>query len=1138
MREKLKQTIATLESRRALLGDDVVDTAIASLRLELKELDAKLQPQRKLVTVLFADLVGYTALAYEMDAENVMELVNALWERLDRVILAHGGMIDKHVGDAVMAIFGVPVARESDPERAVLAGLAMQAEMQTWIDEQEQADDQSTSHPHRASVELRMRVGINTGPVLFGPTGSTGEMTAIGDTVNIASRLESAAPSGGVLIAEEVWEQVWGRFDATPRSIVVKGREAPLTVYVVAGEKGIDQRSSGRGVAGIQTRTVGREIESARLRELYRQVADTGKAQVVTLIGDAGVGKSRLLEEFSLWLAEQPRMRVVMTAKAAEDNEGQPYGLVRGAIARYMGIGNNVAGPEARSRLLEGFGQLQPEDPSTAEFIGQLIGLDFSASPRIRPLLNDARQIRGRAFYYLALFFRLLCREQMVVLLLEDIHWADSGSLDAIEYLVQECAQLPLLIVCLARPDLLGRRVEWGSIAAGGGAVSTILSLAPLSPEGSRLLVGEILRHVPEVPAQLVKTITEAAAGNAFYIEELVKVLIDDGVIVVEGDNWRVEVGRLGGVRVPPTLTAVLQARMDTLSTQERVLLQQASVVGKVFWDKALGHLADTGQPEVSGQAEEEDERWYIENEGVLSRLVKQEFIEEREGSTFAGATEYHFHHAILHDVVYESVLLRRRHRYHLRMAEWLIRTGGDRANESAGLIGEHFARSERAGDAGLWYGRAADQAREAYLPEVAIDYYRRAIKQYEMDDGAEWGVHCQSLYRGLGNTYFHRADYDHALDAIRTMDNLAQESHDDQARAEALAIMSRIYERKGEFKQAIDYAEQAVDIARRIGSIKWLIRALAFKANGLCFISSYEEAEALCQEALSLIENGDMLLETAIVKNALGIIHHRWQRYTQSMQLYQEALDIFRRINDKRMELMLLNNLGMISLHLGQYQESYSIYHSALQAAVEIDGGDTLLFILTNLGSTCTRMGYFDEAVDVLHRLQNIINGHHFSYGSQACSTLAEALLGQGKWDEAQAMVEEALSIAEALGSPLQTGYAWHVQGRIVTSQPANDWTTKEGASTGQCPWTPEECFAKSVEILRGIKEGKWNLAHVLRDWAIYRCRVVGLTSSMPFWEESRSLFAQMEIQSEVDRLDQLLMDHRLNDRSEGEIK
>ena len=269
--EQLEKAIAAIEAQRAILGNEVVDIALASMREKLAALESRREPQqRKQVTVLFADVSGFTAMAETMDHEEVSGVINSLWSRVDKAILEQGGRIDKHIGDAVMALFGTPIAQEDDPERALRAALKIQSEITAW---KKEFDDPLSNQPSRAQ-NIQLRIGINTGPALLGTVGTTGEYTAIGDTVNLASRLEHAAPLGGILTSHDTYRHVGGVFDVTAlEPISVKGKSEPVQVYRVNGIKPRSFRVTTRGVEGIETRTVGREPELEIMKAVFDDAA-------------------------------------------------------------------------------------------------------------------------------------------------------------------------------------------------------------------------------------------------------------------------------------------------------------------------------------------------------------------------------------------------------------------------------------------------------------------------------------------------------------------------------------------------------------------------------------------------------------------------------------------------------------------------------------------------------------------------------------------------------------------------------------------------------------------------------------------------------------------------------------------------
>ncbi|HEX8294007.1 MAG TPA: adenylate/guanylate cyclase domain-containing protein, partial [Pyrinomonadaceae bacterium] len=687
--------------------------------------------QRKQLTVLFADLAGLAALTEGLDAEDVGELMAALWPVVDSVVEAHGGEVTKRVGETFVALWGARGAREDDPERAVRAALDLQSALFAFA-----AKGQAQGEGGEEGGEARLlRAGVSTGLVLLGEAGTTGELTVTGDPVRLASRLQQEAPVGGILISHDTYRHVRGVFDVLPPgTLQTGGRSEPVQFYDVRRAKRRAFRVQTRGVEGVETRMIGRKGELRRLTDTLESVYEEGELQAVTVLADAGLGKSRLLYEFSNWVELLPDVWYVFNARAGESAQGLPYSLVRDLFSFRFEIQDSDPPRVAREKLERGMlsmckGAPEAEVLMRAHFIGQLIGFDYSASPHVSGIRDDARQVRDRAFRYAARFFSDVSRELPTLLYLDDIHWADDGSLDFVDYLSLHCAHERVMLLCLARPALLERRPAWGE----GRERHTRLALQPLSKKESRQLVEEILRRAHGVPAELRELVVGGAEGNPFYVEELIKMLIDQHVIVTGSDVWRVDATRLGEVRVPPTLTGVLQARLDRLTPEEKTVLQRASVVGRVFWDDAAQHLGagvtapvrrvTTREPFARGHAPVDDA---ADVGRVLESLRGKELIYRREAAAFAGTREYIFKHALLRDVTYESVLKRERREYHRRAAEWLARHSGGRVGEYAGLIAEHFERAGAPEDAAEWYGRAGRLARETYAPETAISYYRK----------------------------------------------------------------------------------------------------------------------------------------------------------------------------------------------------------------------------------------------------------------------------------------------------------------------------------------------------------------------------------------------------------------------------
>ena len=1106
--EKLEQAIAALEAQRSILGDTVVETALGPLREKLFALQSKHlpeTPQRKLITVLFADVSGFTRLSEQLDHEEVSEVINTLWSRLDKTILDYGGFIDKHIGDAVMALFGTPVAQEDDPERAIRAALGMLAEIKNW-----KATFSEANHTlHDLVQNIQMRIGINTGPVLLGMVGTTGEYTAIGDTVNLASRLEHAAPVGGVLISQDTYRHVRGIFEVTPLDpILVRGKSEPVQVYVVNARRPRSFRITSRGVEGIETRTIGREVELGKMKAALQTVMDTGRVHMINIVAEAGTGKSRLLYEFIKWLEEQHYPLNLFKGRATPEMKHTPYSLVRNLLATSFEIQDSDTTSVAREKLERGIFAYANKDQNVSvqvPFIGHLIGYDYTDDPRLAGIQGDARQIRDLAFHYFTQFLVNSLRDQAGVMLLEDIHWADSGSLDLIDHVMKDQPALPMLIICLTRPVLFEQRTGWGD-----GPIEHIrLDLQPLSEQDSRQLVADILRKVPEVPPALVDLIIERAEGSPFYMEELIKALIDEGIILRDEEQWNVREDQLPTLKVPATLTGILQARLDNLPDPDREVLQQASVVGRVFWNKVVEHMHNP-ESSSSGSPLPVSER--------LETLEKKELIFHRDASAFAETPEYIFKHAILHDVTYESVLLRLRKIYHVQVAENLVELGGERVNEYAGRIGEHYELAEEWARAAEWYTRAGIQAQDTYAPEAATNYFQKALGFLRNQNGAEQIPRKQEVYRRLGEVLNWQARYKEAVETYKLLLELARERGDLETQSRAHYGLATSYGYLSDQHAALENAIQAEGLARQAGSLIDLVKALWTQGSARFRLAESPAALDLGEQALAIATELDNKGEIGRCLNLLGAAHYMMGRYQQAEEYFKRALVISQDLGNRRQGMDLLSNLGVIAEARGDHSTALERYQNALEIAREIGHRHGEITFLTNRGGEQAALKNFNAAEADLREAISLAGTAGSEVIALTYCNLAFACLGQNKSKDALESARKALEIGQSENSPEHTGIAWRALG-MVAGQVGSPIEVK-GNETGRgTSFKAEDCFGQSANILQ-VAGLDGERARTLREWAKYELERGNQEKGMAMWREARDIFADLGALHEVERM------------------
>ncbi len=720
--EQIQQTIAALEAQREILGEQVLATALAPLRQRLEQLQMQsIGEQRKVVTILFADLAGFTAMSEKMDPEDVRDVTDAYFKCWTEVIEANRGTVEKFIGDAVMAVFGLKAASEQDPENAVRAALAMRDALEELNGELEREQQ----------IRLHMRVGIHTGPVVVSLLGERKgqDFVVVGDTVNLASRLQSAAPEGGILISADTYRYVRGVFDVEALDPVsVKGKSEPVQVFLVQLAKPRSFRHANQDIAGGVAKLVGRQAEMQLLQDVYRASLADGSVHGVTLVGEPGIGKSRLVFELDDWLEIQPGGYFYFQGRANSGTLNISYALLRDMFAFRCQIQDSDMPAVVRSKLEQEIKAASVDEEAVslkAYYLGRLLGFELGENPAAETATAaagesavDARQIQDQGMLSLTEYLRLLSRKDPVVLLLEDLHWADDSSLGAIEQLVDLLSDSPIMLVCTARPELFERQPGWGRTLPNWSR----LDLQPLSPDESQLLVQEILNKVAELPEKLNQLVIQNTEGNPFYIEELIKMMIDEGIIQIQDDIWQVQEDRLEKTYLPPTLTEVLQSRFDSLSPGEKSVLQQAAVVGRTFWDKAVEFIDLAGEPALQPKTNVAE---------MLGRLNRREMVYRRDSAAFEDTREYSFKHNLLRDVTYEGLLKRYRRAYHAYTARWLaqVTQRSQREGEYAALIGEHYERSGELEIAAGWYGRAARRAAAQYANMEAVRLFTRTLE-------------------------------------------------------------------------------------------------------------------------------------------------------------------------------------------------------------------------------------------------------------------------------------------------------------------------------------------------------------------------------------------------------------------------
>lgn len=918
------------------------------------------EADRRPVSVLFADLSGFTALAERLDPEDVRAFQSDLFQQMASAIERYEGFVEKFVGDAIMAVFGAPVAHEDDPERALRAALAMQERMaalgQRW--------------ERRLGRALALHIGINTGPVVAGNLGPTsGAAYAVtGDTVNTASRLQSAAQPGQILVSRTTYRLSQHAFAFEPLGeVAVKGKKEPVPIYRLLGAREVQRSARGLEAYGLVAPLVGRDDEMGQMLTAFDRM-QRGRAQVVSLIGEAGAGKSRLLREFLEKLEADGRLKATAVRRAACSSLGeQTYGVLAAFLREAYGVAPDDTPEEAREKLGAGLGALGLDEEQTAAIaplLGHVLGLE-SAGLRLRHV--EPEQLKRQIFMAARALFEWRLRQGPLVLLVEDLHWADAASVELLRFMVDRLTGRPLMLALTYRPTFDARSLVTSR------ATHTALRLAPLSAGDSEALLGAFFGpSAKRLPAHLRQLIVARAGGNPFYLEEIVRGLVERGVLSREESGWNCTT-ETATVDVPPTIQGLLLSRLDRLPPGARRLIQEAAVLGPAFERRLLAKVS--GRPD--------------ESEPHLELLQEAELLEEMPGS---GGGRYRFPHALVQEVVYENLLFRVRTELHERAGlalEALCGAGPERL-EDLEALGHHWSLSLDKRKGARYLTAAGDWARGIYANEDAVRHYQRALKALEECEACEadrlqvrerlgdllgpMGRREAALeqfeavrqayevagdrpaqariYRKIGGLYWDAGDRERALACYQSGLALLDGQIAHIELAQLYQEMGRLAFRSGENHRAVEWAQRSLTHAERLapdsaGSLtggdpetqKEAAAAISHAYNtlgvALARQGKLDEAVAHIERSVAVAQEQGLLQAACRGYANLGVLYSTLNP-SRAIQTCVNGLEMAKKIGDLGFQSRLYANLAVAYCALTNRCEDDGIH--AAQAAIELD--------------------------------------------------------------------------------------------------------------------------------------------------------------------------------------------------------
>jgi adenylate cyclase len=954
------------------------------------------EADRRQVTVLFADLTGFTSLAERLDPEEVRAFQNALFETLARSIERYDGFVEKFVGDAVMAVFGAPVAHEDDPERALDAALDML----------ERAAALGERWAARLGQRVSLHIGVHSGPVVAGSLGvAAGTAYAVtGDTVNTTARLLAAAAPGTVLVSDATYALTRHRFSfESGGELALRGKSEALVVHRLVGA--LTEPLSGRGLAalGLAAPLVGRADELDQLKNAFDRM-QRGRAQAVSLVGEAGTGKSRLIAELFARLGSEGRLARTVVRRATCSSLGEPtYGIFGALFREAYKVDPADSLDVARQKLADGLlalGARAEEAEAIAPVLSYVLGVEDAKPRDVEP-----EQLQRQIVLAARTLIERRVEHEPLLIVVDDLHWADSASVDLLRNVVDHLADKPLMVLLSHRPEARPLHVA--------RAAQTVIRVHPLSRDETRKLVGGLFGATGDQLGELQDFVATRASGNPLFVEEIVRSLVGKGVLVRTGDRWA-RTAAYEAVDVPPTLHGLLLSRVDRLPAHARRVLQEAAVLGAEFDETLLRDIATDGATVAD----------------ALERLVEAELIQSpgagRDGS------RYRFTHALAHEVVYQNLLLARRTELHETAGRALERLTGPHPERLSDLeaLGRHWSLSADKPRGARYLLAAGDWARSVYANDDAIRHYERALRtlaECELCESetraarerladllgligrrAEALAHYESvrqeieacddraagarLHRKIGGLHWEAGDRERAGACFASGLERLGDDGDRLERAHLFQEMGRLAFRAGDNAGAIAWAERALaEAASEEGTQSSparareaaAMRAQAYNTLGVALARTGRLTEAVAQieQSIGLAEARNLLQDACRGYTNLGVLYSSLDPQ-RSIQTCLRGLETAKKVGDLGFQSRLYANLAVAYCALTDRCEAEGV--EAARAAIDLD----------------RRLGLIDHLAVPLIVLGQI----HQCHGEHA---------------EAFASYQEALGLAEQAGEP-----------------------------------------------------------------------------------------------------------------------
>ncbi len=1030
---------------------------------ETSLINAPIEGERKQATIIFADISGFTALndaaTSSAEVEQVVRLINLCLEELSEAIYEFDGYIDKYIGDAIMAVFGAPKTHEDDPERALRAALDMQKRLARF----------NQAPPMPLPEELGIHIGINTGTVIAGMVGTDRKRsyTVMGDAVNVASRLEDISERGQILMSEATHNLTSRLFvfeEHTP--VRVKGKREPLKIYELKGARDLSQTQ--RGLTGMEAPLIGREYEMQTLVSHYFKLKDEHIGGNIVVVGDAGLGKSRLISDFRSQVAveETPNNQPLwLFGRGLSYRQSFTNRLFVDILHTYLELPENPDSTLVKLRL-EDMGEklFGPRKEEVVPYLATLLGLKLDDEEMAARLaLNDPQILQQRTFLAMGEWVETLARQQPVIMVFEDLHWADPSSVSLVEYLFSLTIFNPLLIICVTRPD---RESTFWDVKTQNAKDYpdhfTELLLWPLTAEESRQLIKHLL-NLKQMPQEMEHLLLSRAEGNPLFLEEVLRSLIEEGAIEHQDHQWQIT-RSVTEMDIPNTLQGVLTARIDRLEESVKRVLQIAAVIGRVFPRFVLAPIVN--DPEILEKA--------------LEELEVAELIQVR---TREPEPEYMFKHVLTHQTALNSLLHEQRKIIHKQIGDYMSRLYWQLGEEYAAIVADHYTKSETWPRALRYLQRAAEAAIQSFANQQAVEFYSRALKVADILGPEADQATVLAAYEGRAKILTRLGEPQQAIEDYKAMLDNARELKNDLFQMRALNGIASLHASHYDFSRASEFFQEALEVARRIGDEHGIADTLNQLGDFYYNMGQLDRAIQSYREAAEISLGLEDEARRIEAEDGLAKIMLQQGEIAASIERYKEIVKTRRHLGYRN---GLMNSLS--SMLMGQtFKADYYAATKTAAAVLELheDSGDSyrVPFIKYYLAFGQLYRGELGQAGE------NLAEGLHLArdQGHKAWQSLGMAWLGYyylvlGRDEDGLEQARQSVNLAQALGSPLYVMRSKSVLGTAYRhldqlEEAITELTSVHEVARQMC-FTPDEIMILYQLIRAYIDTQQWEKA------------------------------------------------------------